>query len=91
MKFVWYVHRPTYMSMLEPPQSWRLEQVEAFSERDQMLADGRTLNDAGEWVEIPGEWRRFSNRAEAEAWMRAEAEAWMRAEAEAWMRAEARR
>jgi len=73
MKFVWYVYRPTYMSMLEPPALWRIEQVEAFSERDQMLADGRTLNDAGEWVELPGEWWRFEDRDEAEAWMRAEA------------------
>ncbi len=74
MRSVWYVHRPTYMGMLEPPALWRLEEVEAGSERDKMLASGRTINDAGELVEIPGEWWRFKSRAEAEAWMHAEAQ-----------------
>jgi hypothetical protein len=73
---VWWVNRPTYMGRLEPPHLWRLEAVAAGSERDNMLAAGRTMTDAGEWVEIPGDWRRFTSRTEAEAWMEAEAERW---------------
>ncbi len=73
---VWYIYRPTYMGRVEPPALWRLERVVAGSERDKMLASGRTVNDAGELVELPGEWRRFLSRAEAEAWMHAEASLW---------------
>lgn len=69
MKTVWYVHRPTYGGLLEPPYSWRIEEVEEGSDRDQMLSSGRTVNDAGELVELPGEWWRFESRQEAEAWM----------------------
>jgi hypothetical protein len=75
-KFIWYVHRPTYMALVEPPVLWRLEAVIEGSERDRMLAAGRTVNSAGEWVEIPGQWWRFEDRDSAEAWMRDKAERW---------------
>jgi hypothetical protein len=75
-EFVWYVWRPTCMDMLEPPYLWRLKAVIAGSERDRMLASKRTTTDAGEVVEIPGDWRRFESRAEAVAWLSAEAERW---------------
>jgi len=68
-KIVWYLNRPTHMGLVERPALWRLEAVIEGSERDKMLAAGRTLNDAGEWVEIPGEWRRFPDRESAEAWI----------------------
>jgi hypothetical protein len=73
---VWYIHRPTYMGRLESPRLWRMEAVIKGSERDRMLASRRTTNDAGEVVEIPGEWWRFEDRAAAEAWMEAERQRW---------------
>jgi hypothetical protein len=76
---VWWVYRPTYGGgILERPALWRLEMVEAGSERDRMLASKRTTTDAGEVVEIPGDWRRFPDRESAETWMTEEAERWER-------------
>jgi hypothetical protein len=73
---VWWVNRPTYMDRLESPRLWRLHPVIAGSDRDLLLISRRTTTDAGEIVEIPGDWRRFESRAEAEAWLSAEAERW---------------
>jgi hypothetical protein len=70
---VWYVHRPTSMGRGVRPALWRMEPVIEGSERDKMLAAGRTVNDAGDVVEIPGDWQRFTSRAEAEAWIEADA------------------
>jgi D-alanyl-D-alanine dipeptidase len=77
-KWVWYVHRPTYLSKVEHPALWKLEKVERDSARDRMLESGRTVNDCGELVELPGEWWRFSSRAHAEAWLRSERWQWER-------------
>jgi hypothetical protein len=74
----WWVYRPTYMGQLQSPRLWRIELVEAGSERDRMLTSRRTVTDAGEVVEIPGQWIRFTDRTEAEEWMRSEAERWER-------------
>jgi hypothetical protein len=73
---VWWVYRPTYMGQLQSPHLWRLEMVEAGSERDRMLTSRRTVTDAGEVVEIPGDWRRFEDRSAAETWMEEEARRW---------------
>jgi len=75
-KIVWWVHRPTYMGRVEPPAMWWMEAVISGSERDKTLAEGRTVNSAGDYIEIPGQWWRFEDRTAAEAWMRASAERW---------------
>jgi hypothetical protein len=66
---VWWVHRPTSRGMVERPTLWGLEPVIAGSQRDRELASGRVANDAGELVELPGQWIRFGDQASAEAWM----------------------
>jgi hypothetical protein len=73
---VWWVHRPTYMGRVESPRLWRLHPVIAGSDRDLLLISRRTTTDAGEWVEIPGDWRRFEDRSAAETWMEEEARRW---------------
>jgi len=74
---VFWVYRPTYMSIIQAPALWRLEEVIKNSDRDLMLMSGRTMSDSGEWVELPGEWTRFESRAEAEAWMLDQARKWV--------------
>jgi len=76
---VWWVHRPTYGGgVVESPRLWRLHPVIEGSDRDLLLISRRTTTDAGEVVEIPGDWRRFPDRESAEKWMIEEAEKWER-------------
>jgi len=75
-KIIWFVHRPTYMGRVERPALWQMEAVVENSARDKMLTSGRTVNDAGELVELPGEWWRFTTRASAEAWMEDQRRLW---------------
>jgi hypothetical protein len=75
-KVVWYVYRPTRMGRVEPPALWELERVWAGSTLDRLLDRGR--NDAGEVINLPGEWWRFESRAHAEAWLRSQAWQWER-------------
>jgi len=78
-KSIWYVIRPTIGGgILERPAMWRIEEVEEDSACDRMLASGRTVNSAGELVELPWQAWRFTDKAEAEAWFADEAERWYR-------------
>jgi hypothetical protein len=53
-----------------------MEAVELDSDRDLMLSSGRTVNDCGELVELPGQWVRFEDQASAEAWFEEQRRLW---------------